>query len=190
MGTINIEQAISELATDPYNPLKNFNAALAYDSIGQTASAVSFFLRAAEYGYKKDDLIVYTSLIKISKCFAKQGEREHTVENSLRQAISYMPKRPEAYFFIAERYERKKDYDQAYVWSNMGLEYLEEYIKNPLSSDVDYLEYGLYFEKAVSAWWVGRKDESKEIFTMLLDQYELKDEYLYSCLSNLKMIGR
>lgn len=188
MGTMNIEKAITELAPEPHNPEKNFNAGLAYDAIGQTASAVSFFLRAAEYGYRKNDLIVYASLIKTSHCFASQREREHTVENCLRQAISYMPKRPEAYFFISQIMERKSLYDQAYVWSNIGLAFAEEHKNNPLPADVGYLEYGLSFEKAVSAWWIGRKDESENLFEMLLNNYELKKEYMNSCLSNLKMI--
>lgn len=192
MGTLTIEQTVIDLAPDPHNPEKNFNVGLAYDSIGQTASAVSFFLRAAEYGYSnyssQTDLIVYASLIKTSHCFAKQGEREHTVENSLRQAIAYLPARPEAYFFMSQRCERKQDYHMTYLWASIGRAFAEEAILNPLPADVGYPLYGLDFEKAVSAWWIGRKDESEQIFTYLLDTYELPQEYLNSCVSNLKMI--
>ena len=171
-----IEQAIINLAPNPHDPQKNFDAALAYDALGQTASAVSFFLRAAEYGYSNYDnnldLIVYTSLLRISHCFAKQGEREHTVENSLRQAITYLPARPEAYFFMAQRFERKQDFNSAYFWASIGKAFAEEATLNPLPENVGYLLYGLDFEKAVSAWWVGRKDESKEIFTHILNNYQ------------------
>lgn len=185
---MSIEQAIIELAPEAHNPEKNFNAALAYDNIGQTASAVSFFLRAAEYGYKTHDLIVYTSLIKISHCFAKQGEREHTVENSLRQAIAYMPTRPEAYFFMAQRYERKSNYSEAYLLANIGLAFIDKAESDPLPADVGYPLYGLNFEKAVCAWWIGRKDESEAISTMLLDTYEMPQEYVNSCLYNIKLV--
>lgn len=188
MGTMSIEQSIIDLAPDPHSPEKNFNAAIAYDSIGQTASAVSFFLRAAEYGYRKNDLIVYSSLIKISHCFAFQMEREHTVENALRQAVSYLPKRPEAYFFISQHLERKKAYDNAYTWSELGIAFMDEAEKNPLPIDVGYLKYGLYFEKAVCAWWIARKDESEEIFKDLLDNYDMLPDYVNSSLYNLKMI--
>lgn len=184
-----IDQAIIELAPYPHDPEKNFNAGLAYDAVGQTASAVSFFLRAAEYGYKTHDLIVYTSLIKISHCFTNQREREHTVENALRQAVAYLPTRPEAYFFFAQRFERKADYNLAYTWASMGLAHAQEAINNPLPADVGYLLYGLEYEKAVSAWWVGRKDESREIFTRLLDTYEMHPDYVNSSLYNLKMVN-
>jgi tetratricopeptide (TPR) repeat protein len=188
MDTMSVREAVIELAPDPHNPEKNFNAGLAYDAIGQTASAVSFYLRAAEYGYKKNDLIVYASLIKTSHCFARQGEREHTVENLLRQAISYLPTRPEAYFFMAQRYERRKDHSVAYVWASIGVTFTEESTSNPLPADVEYVEYGLEFEKAVCGWWVGRKDESEEIFVRLLNTHRMTGEYSTSCLANLKMI--
>lgn len=192
MGTLTIEQTVTDLATDPHDPRKNFNAGLAYDAIGQTASAVSFFLRAAEYGYSQysneTDLIVYTSLIKTSHCFAKQGEREHTVENSLRQAIAYLPARPEAYFFMAQRCERKQDYHMAYLWASIGRTFAEEAMLNPLPADIGYLLYGLDFEKAVASWWVGRKDEGEILFNNLLETYEMQPEYVNSCISNLKMI--
>lgn len=183
-----IEQAIVNLAPDPHNPELNFKAALEYEAIGQTASAVSFFLRAAEYGYKTHDLIVYTSLIKISHCFEKQKGREHTVENSLNQAVSYLPKRPEAYFFIAQRLERKRDYTNAYIWASMGLAHVDEAKTNPLPADVEYPDYGLLFEKYVSAWWVGRKDESEVGFQYLLDNFELTKEYVDACIANLQML--
>lgn len=188
-----IEQAVTELAPDPHNPEKNFRAGLAYDAVGQTASAVSFFLRAAEYGYANTNndtnLIVYASLLSVANCLAKQGEREHTVENSLRQAIAYLPTRPEAYFFMAQRCERKKDYNMAYIWASIGLAFAKEAITNPLPADVGYPLYGLDFEKGVSAWWVGRKDESREIFLRLLDTYEMPEDYVNSCLSNLRMVN-
>lgn len=185
---MSIEQAVVELSSDAFNPEKNFNVALAYDEIGQTASAVSFYLRAAEYGYRKEDLIVYASLIKTSHCFQRQGERDRTVENLLNQAIAYLPTRPEAYFFIAQRLERKRDYSAAYLWASMGLTYAQEASSNPLPADVEYIEYGLEFEKAVGAWWIGRKDESEVIFTHLLDTYQMKPDYISSSLGNLKMI--
>lgn len=185
---MSIEQAIVELSSDAFNPEKNFNVALAYDAIGQTASAVSFYLRAAEYGYQKEDLIVYTSLIKTSHCFQRQGERDLTVGNLLNQAIAYMPTRPEAYFFIAQRLEKKRDYSAAYLWACMGLTYAQEAILNPLPAEIGYIEYGLEFEKAVGAWWIGRKDESELILTNLLDTYKMPTDYVNSCIYNLKMI--
>ena len=49
--TNNITDLIFELSKDPFNPVLSFRIAAEYQRIGQTASAVSFYLRTAEYGY-------------------------------------------------------------------------------------------------------------------------------------------
>jgi hypothetical protein len=46
--TDNIQKLIVEYAATPDDPHLNFGLGLAYKEIGQTASAVSFFLRTAE----------------------------------------------------------------------------------------------------------------------------------------------
>jgi hypothetical protein len=45
-----ITELVKLLSSDSTNPEINFNIALEYEKIGQTASAISFYLRAAEYG--------------------------------------------------------------------------------------------------------------------------------------------
>lgn len=182
-----IKENISKLAYDALNPELNFNVALEYEKIGQTASAISFFLRAAEYGYKNQQLITYTSLIKISNCFKLQGERENTVENALRQAISYLPQRPEAYLFISQYFENKKMYDMSYVFANIGISFINKDLEK-LPADIEYFDYALYFEKAVSAWWIGRQAESKIIFADLLQNQKMIDVYRNACIQNLERI--
>jgi len=49
-------------------------------------------------------------------------------------------------------------------------------------------EYVLLFEKAVSAWWIGRKDESAEIFKQL-DVMDISPDYKASVQSNLARIN-
>lgn len=189
-NTSTIERLIVELSTNSFDPKKNFYCALEYERLGQVSSAACFYLRAAEHGYETDPLIVYASLIKTSHCFAIQGQRKNTVENLLRQAMCYLPKRPEAYFFLSQIRERDKDYHNSYMWASIGLEFTEEAEKNPLPVDVGYLPYGLIFEKGVCAYWIGRKDESKEIFKALLDTPDLDPEYLTACQYNMDVVGK
>jgi hypothetical protein len=57
-----------------------------------------------------------------------------------------------------------------------------------LPASVDYPgEYGLLFEKAVSAWWIGKKEESLNIFLELLKQ-DMLDIYRNAIIYNLKRI--
>ena len=53
-----IEQLVVELSHDPFNPELNYTVALEYEKQKQTASAVSFYLRTAEYGYNTHQEIV------------------------------------------------------------------------------------------------------------------------------------
>ena len=58
----------------------------------------------------------------------------------------------------------------------------------PLPVYVEYNgPYVLMFEKAVAGWWLGRKEESKELFHHLLDNVEMTQEYVNGCINNLKL---
>ena len=183
-----IESLVFELSKDPFNPVLNFNVAVEYERLQQTASAVSFYLRTAEYGYTTHPLYVYSSLLRMAHCFEDQRGREHTVRNSIQQAISYLPTRREAYFLLANVNEKAGKWQETYTYASIGLSLLEQ---EPLPVDVKYYgEYCLEFEKAISAWWIGRKDESIEILKSLNSRIEqLRPEYRSSILNNLKNLG-
>ena len=179
-----INQLIESASKDMFNPELNFKIANEYKNLNQTASAISFYLRAAEYGYDSKPLIAYTSLIKISECLDEQKGRGHSAYHSLYQAIQYMPNRPEAYFFLSRLYEREAKWQECYTFSELGLIYADQKMEK-LPVQTYYLgKYCLQFEKAVSGWWVGRKNESKEIFENILKQ-EISSEYRSSIEYNL-----
>jgi len=178
-----IEELVIELSTDPFNPELNFKCAVEYQSINQTASAVSFYLRAAEYGAGTHPVIVYNSLLRMAGCFADQNDRVNTVSNCILQAVAHMPERPEAYFLMSQFHERQGAWQECYTWAGMGLSVPK---CKPLPADVGYHgEYVLDFEKAVSAWWIGRKEESVKLLKELQSQ-ELADDYRKAVESNLE----
>jgi tetratricopeptide (TPR) repeat protein len=185
-----IEKLIETTSHDILNPLYNFNIAKEYERLNQTASAVSFYLRAAEYGYDTHPLIVYTSLLRMSICFEDQKDRTHTVSNCILQAMGYLPNRPEAYFLMSRFHEKSANWSESYTNADIGLFYSKNKME-PLPADVDYPgEYGLLFEKAVSAWWIGRKDESISIFKDLDNiNDQLGPSYRISVTNNLKNLG-
>jgi len=179
-----IETLITDLSRDPFNPELNFEIAQEYERIGQTASAISFYLRTAEYGYESRPSYAYASLLKASICFESQQNRQATVENLIYKAIAYLPYRQEAYFFLSRFYERSAKWQESYTWACAGL-HLNKMPELP--ADLGFNDYCLQFEKAVSAWWVGRKDESVEIFTDLLTK-DLSPEYRTAIEGNLARI--
>ena len=182
---MNIEQLVIDLSTDPFNPELNFKCAVEYQNINQTASAVSFYLRAAEYGLITHPVIAYNSLLRMAICFEDQNDRVSTVSNCILQAIMHMPERPEAYFLMSQFYERQGSWQECYTWAEMGLSASK---CDPLPADIGYNgEYVLEFEKAVSGWWIGRKEESLNIFLKLLKE-DVQDHYRSSILFNIRRI--
>jgi tetratricopeptide (TPR) repeat protein len=181
-----IEQLVVELSKDPFNPVLNFDVAVEYEKQNQTASAVSFYLRTAEYGYESHPTLVYASLLKVAHCFDDQNDRQATVSNCLLQAVAYLPYRPEGYFLLSQFYERLEQWQECYTWANIGL---HNQLNSPLPVDVGYEgQYVLLFEKAVAAWWIGRKDESLELLHKL-DGMKLNPKYAEAVKNNLERLA-
>lgn len=155
---MSIETLVVDLSHDPFNPEKNFACANEYLALNQTASAVSFYLRAAEYGHESHKEIAYVSLIKVAQCFESMNDRNLTVSNCLLQAIAFMPYRPEAYYFMSQFHERLQQWQEAYTMARIGLNF-DGY--PPLPAETGYFgRYCLTFQQAVAGWWIGRKEES------------------------------
>jgi tetratricopeptide (TPR) repeat protein len=180
-----INTLIVELSNNPFNPELSTKLALEYESIGQTAAAVSFYLRTAEYGFSTHPEHVYGSLLRAAHCFEGQKNRTTTVLNLILKAIAYNPQRPEGWFVLAQYYERTKKWQESYTVSQTGLVFSADG-DTPLPMMVGYPgEYGLTFQKAVAAWWVGRKDESLTLFTKLRDIEGIEPKYLSAVDANL-----
>lgn len=180
-----IEELILELSESPFDHKLNFQAAVEYEKLNQSASAVSFYLRTAEYGPKYQDPMVYASLIKMAHCFNDQNDREHTVTNCLLQAISYWPERPEAWFFLSQFYENKENWQETYTYAKVGLSCGEF---EPLPVELGYYgKYCLIFEVAIAAYWIGRKDESEQLFDYLIAR-DIHPAYHSAVLENIRRI--
>lgn len=179
---MNIEDLIVRLSREPFNPDLNFQVAVKYEQLHQTASAVSFYLRTIEYGYESAPLLGYASLCKLAHCFDDQNDRASTVSNCLLQAVAHMPYRPEAYFLLSQFHERAQQWQEAYTWAEIGL---QQHATSPLPIDVGYKgRYSLEFQKAISAYWVGRPKESKHML-LRLRHLDLPPEYKSAVEMNL-----
>lgn len=179
---------VYRLSQNPFDYLLNFEVAQEYLRLNQTASAVSFYLRCAEYAEgEKSKPYVYSSLLAIAKCFDTQKGRELSVTNTLLQAIAFDDARPEAYFMLANYYERAGQWQECYTFATMGLGW--SYEREEQLVDIGYHgEYCLRFEKAVSAYWIGRKDEALQLFQELSVE-DLEPNYAKAVENNLQKLG-
>jgi hypothetical protein len=182
-----IERLIVDASTNPLDPEKNLAIAIEYEKLGQTASAVGFYLRAAEYGYKSDPMVAYSALLRVSICIEGQKDRSLTVSNVILQAISYMPQRPEAYLLMSKFHEKSGNWQESYTFAVLGLGWTRQLFDLPV--DVGYPDYwALEFQQAVAAWWIGRRGESIQMLRELSINRFVIEEYAASVASNLERL--
>ena len=178
---------IVRLSQDPFNSDLNFDVAEEYLRLNQTASAVSFYLRCAEYA-KPEDIKAYTSLLRMSQCFHDQQGREYSVTNCLFQALAYDDSRPEAFLLLSQYYEKTQQWQESYTYAVMGLGWV--WVEDRLPADIGYYDaYCLHFQKAIAAWWIGRKDESLSILNALADREDLNTMYKDAVTHNLERLN-
>lgn len=185
-----LTSALCDYVADTECPYKNYRLANLYFSIGHTAAALSFYLRTAERTH--DVLLSYECLLVMGLCFEAQGNRDNSARGMFKQAIMLRPCRPEAYFLLARNYERSRLYADGYMIAELGMRMSEQAPYSPLRGYVQYPgDYGLLFEKAVTAWWWGREKESRKLFRQLLRDYhdEMDESYRSSIYYNLSKIG-
>ena len=183
----NIVELTKVLAKNSADPQINFDLGLEYEKIGQTASAAGFYLRAAEYGYKTHKDLTYTAILKVGLCIEQQSQRDFSCSNNFLQAIQYMPDRPEAYYFLGRFYERNQSWQESYTNYSLALTYSD---KGIISKHLDYDgKVSIEIGKAVSGYYVGRINESKEIFVSLLNNKSVPEKYYSYIIFNAKNLG-
>lgn len=164
---MNLNKSLNNYINDPYNPKINYELGLVYYSMSHTASAISFFLRCAEYSENVD--LSYECLILIGKCLAKQSRRFGSEMGVYLHAINLSPTRPEAYFFLSLLHERKKEWLESYT--NAQISETFSINSKKTITDLGYNKsYSAKFQRAVSSWWIGQNKLSEELF------YELADD--------------
>jgi hypothetical protein len=185
-----LNSLICNFVYDSEDPENNYKLAAYYESIGQHASAISYYLRTAERATSKE--LQYECLICASICFDSQGTRNFTVKGLLQHAVTILPTRPEAYYHLSRFYERENNdgkWNDCYMIASIGQE-VSDHNSYSLRTSLNYPQkYGILFQKAVSSWWCGLCEESRNIFLDLKNNYDLSKEFLDAVNSNLERIG-
>lgn len=179
-----LEQVIYQYANNPEHYLTNYELAREYDKINQFASAVSFYIRAAE---KSSDIdITYNSLVLAALCFEKQSRRKFTVEGLLQHAITICPARPEAHFHLCRLYEQMKEWRKMLVHAETGI-LLD---KNETSELLEYPgKIGLKFYSAFGTYQIGLFDKGKKDFMNLVHFNSEDSVYKTIANNNLTNLG-
>ena len=141
----NLQTLLNRFALDTSSAVNNFDMANWYFENGQYASAISYYIRAAE---RTDiTLLSYECLIKASMCFDEQGSRGFSVKGMIQRAIALLPIRPEGYYMLSRLHEKQEEWNEGYMISSIGHSLLER-DRKPLSSWIDIpVTMGYYFKK-------------------------------------------
>lgn len=178
---------------NPNDAEANWNLAQEYESIGQLASAFSFYLRCAELTRTK--LLAYECLIKCGDIFRKQGIRNISAMGMMDNAIALLPRRPEAYLLKALMWEENPIWSNehmrgSYMTSTLCLEFCDFDNLEPLRTQVGFPgKYAVLFQQAHTAWHVGLCDESAMLFQNLWMNYEMDEFYTNLTRNNLINTG-
>ena len=175
----------TRLALTPFDPIVNFEIARNYYNMGQTASAISHYLRCAET--TPYDELAYICLLKMSRCFALQKNRNFTVKHLIKHAITVLPKRPEAYYYLCKHYEGVDDHYECYTTACIALNVCD-FETQTLETLQDYPgKYSLIFLQAKSGWHWDKNNETRKLLALLLNEYYdvMNNEHLTVVRNNL-----
>lgn len=160
-----LKKLLHNYINSPLDPYVNIELGLEYEKIGQGAAALSFFLRTAELIHKKNPEVAYCCIIKNWKQLNNTTRRPDEEKSQLETAISFLPKRPEAYYHLSTLYNEEKLWKKAYMYACIGLEFINN---SSLPYDVYYPgDHMLLFQKALSSWYIGQRKESTELWQKL-----------------------
>lgn len=184
----NLQYLLEKYIQDPTNPEQNWDMGLEYFNIGQTASAVSFFLRCAER--TEDTILQYECLLKIAESYKLQGGRSYTVESLIKQALALVPTQPEAYFMLSELYQQEEKWLDGYTIASVGEVMSNTFNYTVLRNPTQYPgKYGLIFLKAVNGWWSGFTEESGRLLRDLVHYHPLNTIYKNACRNNFNILN-
>jgi hypothetical protein len=179
---------LQDYINDPNNDLNNFNLGLFYEQINHYSPASSYYLRCAEKTNNLD--LRYESLLRMYFCFKAFGNRDHTCDSILKQAISICPSKPEAYYLLTQYYESKSDWLNVYAYSCIGMDLCANQSK--FIVDINFPgTHGFLFQKAASSWWVGKPKQCRQLYQTILNEHinELSDYHKSLLENNLSRLG-
>ena len=183
----NLQKHLHNYINEPLNPEYNAQLGEAYETKGQGAAALSYFLRAAELLKDIDIEFSYCCLLKTWKQVNKIGRRDQFIKAQLELCISHLPTRPEAYLFLSQYYSKKQDNHAAYLYACLGLQYTNS---EPLRYNVSYPgDYLLYFQKAYHGWHISKRKESIKIWKKLGEMPNIPLEHRKIIEHNNKNFG-
>ena len=184
-----LTKTLTQLAQDPADPVINLRTAFLYHEQGQTAAALTYYMRCAERS--SDSELSYACLLRAAQCFEAQGHRHVSVRSLIKRALVLLPRRPEAYWYLAKFNEQNSQHADCYMLCVIAQQFCDLQAK-PLPVPVGYPgAWALQFQRSISAWWWGLNQESRDGLSSLLENHwwEMDTAHRSALVQNLRRIG-
>jgi len=172
---MSLQELLNEHVLDPKNTYKMFDLAREYDKLEQGAAAVSFYIRCADLE-EEDKELQYKCMIYCALAYDRQGGRNYTVTGLLQHAISILPTRPEAHYFLAKHGEKITDWRICLNHALLGLEFRD---KNDIGIDWPG-EKELWYMRALGTWQISGVEHGRQMLFDLIYRREFKAEQSFT----------
>jgi len=189
-----LKSKLIDFIKDPHNLQINLDLGFLYEQENQLASAISHYLRGAEYGldsaHKDKRLLITESLLRAAICMDKLGSRNHSTKGLILHAISHLPSLPQSYLQMSKVYEITNEWNECNAMCSTGIEFIESYqslIYDTKTKDEVLNE--LLYQKAISNYYIGKTYKARIDLLSLRSKPNLQNWILAAIDKSLNTIG-
>jgi len=189
-----LKDKLIQFIASPYNLEINLDLGYLYEEENQLASAISHYLRGAEYGLDSvntdKNKLIAECLLRAAVCMDKLGRRNHSTKSLILHTITHMPTLPQAYLQMSKIYEMTSEWNECNAQCTLGLQFIDSYqqLKYDGRSKDEVLNELLY-QKAISNYYTGKTNKARLDLVELRKKPNLQGWILSAIDRSLNTIG-
>lgn len=189
-----LKDKLIQFVNSPYNLEINLDLGYLYEEENQLASAISHYLRGAEYGLDNVNInktkLIAECLLRAAICMDKLGGRNYSTKSLILHTIAYFPTLPQAYLQMSKIYEMTSEWNECNAQCTLGLQFIDSYqqLKYDGRSKDEVLNELLY-QKAISNYYTGKTNKARLDLVELRKKPNLQGWILAAIDRSLNTIG-
>jgi glycosyltransferase involved in cell wall biosynthesis len=149
---------------EPNNIRYHFYLAQSLKDIEQYQEAIEYYIKTINFrGWDEEG---FYSRYQIGRCYDRLG-KFNEAKIAYLKAWEFRPTRTEPLYYLAMMCRNQKEYNQAYMYCKKALEV--PYPEDRLFVEKNIYMHLLLFEKSISAYWIGKYQESYDDCKKLLN---------------------
>jgi len=164
------------LIHEPNNERYVFYLAESYRDAGEKGKALERYQKRINMGGWEEE--VFWSMLQIANLLRDIGVSSNIVIKAYDNAHKYRPHRPEPLYFLAELYNRNREYEKAYNCIKLR-EHLSDFKQKDILFNMDWMDaYGFTLQLSISAYFIEHYQESLDACDKLLKMEQIPQEWL------------